>query len=360
MTDQLPASARQSRQNNSIQASPLTEPTSSHEDLVDRVIIAANLHHGTDCEDDFRNALIAIGDHASRERARLLIAKRLSEVTSASGAGFLAVWLGAGVEGGDDPNLTGHHILDSLLHWAGLVETLPGDVDSEDTDKLQFDSEIVIGMEMLGQGLVAHVSRSQSLLHDMAKNADVVSELERVEDVSAGPMWVLELLRKRSGTLVVIHVEQRRGVRVSYQNLSNCFHLFTLLQAALSKVRMPGAKRVPSTLLAAANGETNENCHDSAWWHYGIGTCSKADLDGSIWGEANPDSIPKIDGEQVVLLWPLIMNSRQWATGFFDPFLHASPPTVTVTSELTEAEVKQWSTRLKLPAIAKRPWWKPW
>ena len=330
----------------------------SLEEISNHVIVAASSQHGSDRPDELRNALNAIGEHESREEARLLVAKRLGEVTSPTGAGFLAVWLGAGVEGGADPDLTGDAILGSLLHWAGSVATLP-DEDTDD-DEPEVDSEIVAGLEMLGQGLVAHIARSPTLLQQMTNDSDVVAELERVEYASAGPMWVLELLRKRSGTLLVIHVEQRRGVRVSYQNLSNCFHLFTLLQSALSDAKMPGAKRVSSRLLAVARGQAMEDCHDEAWWHYGVGTCPTADLGGSIWGEANPDSIPEIDGQQVILLWPMIINSRQWGVGFFGPFLQASPPAVTVTAELTGAEVRQWVEKLKLPEIVPKPWWKFW
>ena len=330
----------------------------SLDEISNRVIRAASSQRGSDCPDELRDALNTIGEHGAREEMRLQVASRLGEVTSATGAGFLAVWLGAGVEGGADPDLTGDAILGSLLHWANAVATLP-DEDTDD-DEAEVDSEIVVGLEMLGQGLVAHISRSPTLLQQMANNSDVVAELERVEYASAGPMWVLELLRKRSGTLVVLHVEQRRGVRLSYRNLSNCFHLFTLLQAALSDEKMPGAKRVSSRLLAVATGQAMEDCHDEAWWHYGVGTCPTADLGGSIWGEANPDSIPEIDGQQVILLWPMVINSRQWGAGFFGPFLQASPPAVTVTGELTDAEVSQWVEKLNLPEITPKRGWKFW
>ena len=336
----------------------MASPETAIGELANHVIHAAGLQHDSDCPDELRDALNAIAEHESREEARLLVARRLGEVTSPTGAGFLAVWLGAGAEGGADPDLTGDAILGSLLRWAGSVASLP-DEDADD-DEPDVDAKIFAGLEMLGQGLVAHIARSPTLLQQMANDPDVVAELERVEYASAGPMWVLELLRKRSGTLLVIHVEQRRAVQVSYQNLSNCFHLFTLLQSALSAVNMPGAKRVSARLLAVARGDGMMDCHDEAWWHYGVGTCPAADLGGSVWGEANPDSIPKIDGQQVILLWPMIIKSRQWGVGFFRPLLQASPPDVTVIAELTVDEVKQWVEKLRLPEIIPEPWWKFW
>ena len=336
----------------------MTSSDSTLERLSDDVIAAASSQRGADCPDELRDALNVIGGHESHGDLRLMIASRLGEVTNASGTGLLAVWLGAGVERGDDPLQTGEAILNSLLHWAGSVETLPD--EGVDDDEPELDSELVAGLEMLGQGLVAHLSRSPEMLQRISTDNDVVTELERVQHASAGPTWVLELLQKRSGTLVVIHVEERRGFHVSYQSLSNCFHLFTLLQAALADVKMPGSKRVSSKTLAAARGETMTECQDESWWHYGIGNCPSADLGGSIWGEANPDSIPEIDGQQVVLLWPMIMSSRGWGAGFFRPFLQASPPAVTVTSELTDGEMEQWCLKLSLPAATPPPWWKFW
>lgn len=330
----------------------------SIEEIVDDAISAASSQYGADCSDKLRDAFGAIAEHESHEKARTLLAKRFGEVASPTGAGFLAVWLGAGVEGGADPDLTGNEILGSLLHWAGSVATLPE--DDVDDDEPEVDPDLVKGLEMLGQGLVAHVSRSPALLRKFSGDHDVVAELERVEYASAGPMWVLELLRKRSGTLLVIHVQTRRGIEVCYENLSNCFHLFTLLQSVLADAKMPGAKRVSSETLAAARGEAMVDCHDESWWHYGIGTCPTPELGASIWGEANPDSIPEIDGRQVVLLWPMIINSRGWGAGFFGPFLQASPPAVTMASELTNAEVEQWCEKLKLPKPTPAPWWKFW
>lgn len=329
--------------------------------LFERVISAANSLRGAECSDDLRDALNAVVECQASGKARLLIAERLGEVTSPAGAGFLAIWLGAGVEGGADPDLTGDAVLGSLLHWSGSVATLPdADGDDDDEEEPEVDAQLVIGLKMLGQGLVAHVSRSPSLLQKMAHDREAIAELERVEYASPGPMWVLELLRKRSGTLVVIHVERGRGVHVSYQNLSNCFHLFTLLQAALADAKMPGAKRVSLHLLAVARGEAMDECHDEAWWHYGAGTSPAADLGDSIWGEANPDTIPEIDGQQVILLWPMIIQSRQWGAGFFGPLLQAAPPAVTVTSELTDEELNQWWEKLNLRKIEPQPWWKFW
>jgi len=69
--------------------------------------------------------------------------------------------------------------------------------------------------------------------------------------------------------------------------------------------------------------------------------------------------IPKIEGQQVLVLWPMILGSRSWDAGFFGPHLHGTPPAVTVDAEFTDEQLQDWWSKLKLPAPAK-PWWKFW
>ena len=326
----------------------------SLDELIANILAAASAQRGAQFSNELRDAINAIDDSSDFRDARLRIAPRLAGLDSAMGAGFLAVWLGGGVEGGLDPEPTTLPILDAMLKWTRTIRTDPEGINKEEPD-----ADTILGLERLGQGLVAHLARAPAQRVQLAAREQVIAELERVEHISAGPLWVLELLRKRSGTLWVIHVEGRKGVRVVYENISNCFHLFTLLQGALAG-KMPGAKRASQQVLAVARGEVAGTAGDSAWWHYGVGPCPKADLAGSVWGEANPDSIPKIDGQQVVLLWPMVLSSRSWDAEFFGPFLMASPPSVTVTEELTTSQIDEWWARLGLPTIPQKPWWKLW
>ncbi|MCC9600895.1 hypothetical protein LOC67_09980 [Stieleria sp. JC731] len=335
--------------------------TSSYESLdrcITQVIEEANqLSDGTPSS-GLRSALNALTDHQQRQQAGQRLASRLDEVFSAPGAGFLAVYFGAAVESGADPDVTGPSIVNAMLRFASSVD-VPGD-DACDDDDEDFDPATVTGLELLGQGLVAHVSRSPNMLQRLSHDPTTIAELERVEHISPGPGWVLELLRKRSGELLVIHVQHRRGFQVAYENLSNCFHLFTLLQAALQNYRFPETQTVPRSLLNVAKGMTFEDQSDTAWWHYGVGTYPEADFGGTIWGEANPESIPEVDGRQVVLLWPPVLQSRSWGTGFFGPFLQAAPPNVKVLEELDSDEVQRWCDRLNLPWVKPKPRWKFW
>jgi hypothetical protein len=168
----------------------------------------------------------------------------------------------------------------------------------------------------------------------------------------------LELLRKRSGELVVIHVPSGRGVLAKFENISNGFHLFTLLQGALSGV-IPGAGFPNGQALAVARGGAQTAASDSARWHFGRGDVPRADLSGSIWGEGSPDEIPEIDGSKVILLWKPILGARSWDAGFFGPHLQAAPSNVTVVRPLSDEELLRWRERLGLPE-PNAPWWKFW
>ena len=77
-----------------------------------------------------------------------------------------------------------------------------------------------------------------------------------------------------------------------------------------------------------------------------------------VFGEAGPESIVEIDGAQVLLLWPPIMQSRGWNAGFFGPLIVAAPPAVEVIEELAAEEVQRWRERLQLPEAKKKRWWR--
>ena len=322
----------------------------------DNILAAASRLRGNQFSEELRLAIVNLTDQDSLAMTRLQVAVRLDEVDSPAGTGFLAVWLGGGVENGFDPQPTTVPILNAMLRWTRTIAT-PDDTSVE--TPVEVDEQVAIGLERLGQGLVAHLSRSPGQLAQLASREDIVTELERVEHLSPGVVWVLELLRKRSGTLLVIHVAGRVGYRLAYENLSNCFHLFTLLQAALVG-KVPDAMPVSEQTLAIASGEAYGEASDSAQWHYGRGDVSESNIAASVWGEASPESIPQIGETQVMLLWPNLLGSRAWDAGFFGPYLEAAPPRVNVIDQLTTEEVNDWWEKLKLPDIAPRPWWKLW
>jgi hypothetical protein len=313
---------------------------------------AAERQNGLVLSNDLHNAMSALSDLPQVDVKQ--IAAILAECSSPTGAGFLAVWLGAGVERGKDADLTCQPILETFLKWSGTVETPPeredaeADDDPPGEDAPEPDPETIAGLQLLGQSLVAHLARSPELLRAIAQTEPMYREFKRLEPLSYGAGWVMHLLRQRSGQLVVLNAGNKNGVIVRYENISNCFHLFTLLQGALAPL-MPDAAEPSEQILDIARGRAEGNVQDYAWWHYSQPDATKADIAASVWGEMAPDGIASVDGSQVLVLWPPIIASRSWDAGFFLPILYASPPNVEVLEILSPAELDVWWEQLGLP-----------
>jgi hypothetical protein len=329
-------------------------------EAIANVVDTANSNRGREPAEPFLEALNGLADLDGFDVERKLsyLATALADVTSASGAGFIAIWLGAGVEHGADPSPQIEPLLDCFLRFAGQVITDDGDIA-----EVEDDNELALGLELLGVGFVAHLSRDPQGLQAVRANADAVAELERVEWYSPGPMWVLELIRKTNGTLIVLHGELPVGAIVEYRNISNCFQLFTLLQTVLEET-MPGARKVRSDVLAVVRGESLAECSDEAWWHYGQPVQGRPELSTSVFGEQNPQGIGSIDGQQVMLLWPPILGSRTWDASFLTPALATAPSEVELLEMLSPEDIATWRERIGLPTAQNtasgKPWWKFW
>jgi hypothetical protein len=328
---------------------------------VNKILDAASLHTEKEESRALSEALSAVAELKPEERneIRNRIAERLFRITSPAGAGLVAVWLGAAVEKGADPKASGRFVISSIIDWSRRLPVPPDDgQNAQEFEIPDIDSDLLRGLEMLGQSAVAHLSRDEDLLISL-RNDDLAHQVLTVaEDWSAGAMWMMEILRQRSGKMIVLHGVEQKGYLVQYQNLSNCFHFFTLLQGAFGKKMMPGGKMPVERTLAAAIGDALAEVHDQAWWHYGQGTSPSPALATMVFGEATLDSIEMVEGEQVLLLWPPVLESRGWHGGFFSPFLAAAPPSVRIVDEFKVEIIQEWRGRLKLPDARKRTWWR--
>jgi hypothetical protein len=334
---------------------------------VDEVLEAAEERVEEPPSDRLREALGSLVDLSDEERqeAHLRIASALPAVRSPGGAGVLALWVGARVEKGVDPEDSVEFVQETLLRWLCSLPEPPDD-DREPSPTDHFPADMLDGIAMLETSLLAHLSRSDRALLAFRENLEARALLQRLYDWEAGGEYLLEILNHCSGDLVVLHGSKLKGYLVSYRNLSNCFHLFTLLQGALEG-GMPGSRKASREVLAIARGEQSGNATDSAWWHYGQPSLLEANLSALVFGEASPRSIESVDGVQVLLVWPPIMESRSWDGGFFYPRLLVAPPEVTVLRELLPEEITEWRSRLGLPGTStpervqesrKKPWWK--
>jgi hypothetical protein len=334
---------------------------SAHNEVLVKVVNAANNQRGMTSADDLIRALNVLADIPAQQRedARLELAGALTGLTSPTGAGFLSIWIGANVENGATPEPSCRPIIDTFMKWSRTIETSTDGGDTERGSVPEPNAETISGLQLLGQALVPHVARLPKIRDWMRDTAEIRDEFERVADVSIGAAWVMDLLTQCSGQLVVLNTTEKIGVLVRYANISNCFHLFTLLQAAVAGV-MPGVRSVDSRLYEIARGRQQGECSDKAVWHYGQPTVPSAALSATVWGEMAPSGIASIDGQQILLLWPPILTARSWDNGFFSPAMAACLPEVEILKSLSNDEVDAWWTKLGLPTPTRpvrRAWW---
>jgi len=283
--------------------------------------------------DEFVTLLNQISEFEESKRDEILlsIVKSLKQVDSPLGVGLLGVWFGGFVENGKNPEPYIPYLIECFLHFGNMA------LEDKTTQN-------VVGLEMgltyLGQSLVAHLARSSTMRSELSQNEELLDKLDDISEFSSGAMWVYEVFKKVSDTLVVIHAEEKVGVRVRYENISTCFHLFTLLQESIAEV-MPGSKKISESILQIAKtGEyVNEDDTDEAWWHYGQGFSKESDPLSTVFGELSPSSISRVNGEQLMLLWSPILSERLWDCNFCRPYLEAMPPSVELIEVLTQDEV---------------------
>jgi len=300
---------------------------------IEALLKEADAYKDGNPSDEFITLLNQISEFEEREKDDILlsIVKSLKQIDSPLGVGLLAIWFGGFVENGKNPEPYIPYLMDSFLHFGNMA------LEDKTTQN-------VVGLEMgltyLGQSLVAHLARSSTVRSELSQNEELLDKIDDISEFSNGAMWIYEVFQKVSDTLVVIHAEEKVGVRVRYENISTCFHLFTLLQESIAEV-MPGSKESPEEILQIAKtGEyVNEDDRDEAWWHYGQGFSKEANVLNSVFGELSPSSISRVNGEQLMLLWSPILDGRFWGCDFCRPYLEAMPPSVELVEVLTQDEV---------------------
>jgi hypothetical protein len=250
------------------------------------------------------------------------------------GAAWIAITFGSAVEQGLSPATSAQAVVDLMRRW---LDSMP----ANDDDKDVLPSDVVAAFPWLGQSVVAHLARVPELRARLANDARLSEQLLRASRETYGAAWVHELLLRRSGELVVLHVESRRGLALRYENVGRVFHLFTLLQGAIG-TRLPGGREPDLEQIEAATGGKASSLSDSAWWHYQDGFASKPHFMDSLWAEWSVGDVPQLSGVLVLVLWPPILGGRHWDSSFFGPALAAAVPRVTLDRELDSAEAEAW------------------
>jgi hypothetical protein len=290
---------------------------------------------------------------AASEDAALVarVSAALSEC-EAGAAAWIAVTCGTAVERGAPAELSGPAIFSLLRTW---LAKLPEVTEEAAPVPTVAQAELLVLFRYLSQSVVTHLARLPALREAMGREPELVHRLGELGGYSHGATWIFEALLKSSGTLIFLHPASGAGLRLGYSNVSNCFHLFSLLQTAIGETIDGG--RVPSDAIArVARGKSTETVDDEAWWHYGTLHSKHADMSTTIWGEGLVREIPRVDGMPLILAFAPILKTRMWDAGFLGPHLEALPADVTVDSVLTPDEVQAWLKRIGF--IARKTWWR--
>lgn len=284
-----------------------------------------------------RAVLDAVEDAGGPAPAPLLDALR---TLPPIGAAWIAITLGSAVERGLSPATSAQAVVELMRRW---LDAMPADDDAEDV----LAPDVVAAFPWLGQAVVAHLARAPDLRARLARDARLQAQLRRASSQTYGAAWVHELLLRRSGELVVLHVESRRALALRYENVGRVFHLFTLLQGAIG-TRLPGGREPDLALVEAAMGGAPSSNGDSAWWHYQDAFAADRHFMNSLWAEWSVSDLPLLDGVLVLVLWPPILAGRHWDSSFFGPALAAAVPRVTLVRELDSAEAEAWFARARI------------
>ena len=266
---------------------------------------------------------------------------------------FIAVAFGSLVERGASAEITGPAVFEELRSWLPRLPKRGGD-DARPVPTPE-QAMLLARFQFLCQSAVTHLARLPARREALSQDRALLERLDELREFSYGAWWVHEALLKTSGTLVVLHPPGATGLRLRFNNVSSCFHLFSLIQTAVG-TSIPGGRTPDETIARVARGKSSEAITDEAWWLYGSARSSTADESAAIAGESCVSEIPRVEGEPVLLLWPSVRQAPSWDSGLFGPHLEAMPADASVERMLTPDETRAWLEKLGVGRQRKR-WW---
>lgn len=286
-----------------------------------------------------------------------------AESLPVTGAGWVGTVLGSMVEQGRlDANLT----FDSL--WRVFMACCePRSGESAPGQGRAAEQTLDAALEFLGPSIVSHLAalpeRRAVLLDDPSYDKAKTLAFDHF-----GAFWICEAIERSSADLLLLHAPSRRGWRARYENVAQCFHLFSLLQAAVG-TSIPGGRKPDPALAAAALGEpVGAVLQDQAWWHYQHPGRTAPDPMAMVPGDLLTRHLREIDGLKVLVLWKPVLAGRGWESGFFGAHLMQLPARFELREPLSDGDSAAWcelaglsvrGSAASAPAAPKRPWWKP-
>jgi hypothetical protein len=214
--------------------------------------------------------------------------------------------------------------------------------------------------EFFRLGLIAHLSRSKALRSAARSRPELLEQTLQVDDVAGlHRSFLAMILQVLEETLLVLHVEQKKGLEVRISGISDNFQLHTLLAGAIIGTPAEGwlAGEAPSRRAVAEcrDAPLNRSGGDNVTGAFNLFNWTGLQPDGAlpegprmdaakhwIWNEGCPADIAPFEGRRVVLLGPP-PYARYWRAGRQFPGMVGE---LTVERTLGKAEVEKWLQRL--------------
>jgi hypothetical protein len=211
-------------------------------------------------------------------------------------------------------------------------------------------------------GLIAHLSRSKSLRVASRSQPELLEGTLRCDAAASSHgsflATILQVLDDES--LLILHVEQRKGFAVRIGGISDNFQLHTLLAGAIigspAKGWIDGEAPSPRAVAQCRDAPIDQRGGDNVTGSFNLWNWTGLQPDGSlpkegqgmdmaahwIWNEGSPADIVPFEGHRIVLLGPP-PYPRYWRAGrqFF-----GMPGELAVERILDTATVNEWLRRL--------------
>ncbi len=282
-----------------------------------------------------------------------------------------AIMMGALVERGGDPSLGFPAVLDRLetlmplwqrtsqllehhcgiQHISALTEAMLDVMARVDLDCVK----MVLGAPCIVPAAMAMLARVPANRDTARARGALMETLGELAGRDHHAFFLEETLSAVDDMpLLVLHLDQKRGVKVRLDFVRNNFHLFSLIQTVLVSEGVFTGKEPNRDLMDLATGSSLHAAetitHDDAGFDYLNWTAIQADATidrtNQVQGELSPAALFKYEETPVLLLSDL-QTPRQWDAGFFRPYHEYLRSGIRIEKQLTSQDVGDWLTRLR-------------
>ncbi len=227
------------------------------------------------------------------------------------------------------------------------------------------------GSDLMALAAMAVITRDQGARYYL-RELDVYPYIHYLGQFKDKLQYVVEVYQACAQlSLTILSPKTRHGLRVVASDLSNCFHLFTLLEAELYRQGLLADWAIMDYawregIYQIAIGAQYPQRQDSITAHQQYYTVQAVLPDGSyqvtketeqgvqmdpealVWGEMPPEAIAPFNGERVLICdQEGMFAGRSWDVSFITKCHDALKPSLQITEVLSEADCRELWERIK-------------